>query len=132
MIFGAYCLYVFQKYQEQILNSTASLSFWGSVILTLILVSIVANIIITIVFIIIYRVTTNEDEPSFADELDILIELKASRISYYVFIVGFLLAMGALAMDMPLSLTFTILIFSGFFAQVVENVTQLYYYRKGV
>ncbi|WP_236339869.1 hypothetical protein [Paenibacillus plantiphilus] len=98
----------------------------------MILVSIVANIVITIVFIIIYRITTNEEEPAFADELDKLIELKAIKISHYVFLLGFLLAMSSLAMDMPLSVTFILLIFSGFLAQLGNIVTQLYHYRKGV
>ena len=58
LIFGFYCLYVFQKYQEGSIDSTDTFRFWGAVILILIPVSIVAKIIITIVFNIIYRITT--------------------------------------------------------------------------
>jgi hypothetical protein len=95
-------------------------------------VSIAAKIIITIVFNIIYRITTNEVEPSFSDELDKLIELKATKISHYVFTLGFLLAMGSLVMDMPHSAMFIILILSGFVSEMVGVITQLYLYRKGV
>lgn len=132
LIFGFYCLYVYQKYQKGSIDSTDTFHFWGSVILILIPVSIVAKIIITIVFNIIYRITTNEVEPSFADELDKLIELKATKISHYVFTLGFLLAMGSLVINMPPSAMFIILIFSGFLSEVVGVITQLYFYRRGV
>lgn len=132
LIFGFYCLYVYQKYQEGSIDSTDTYRFWGTVILILIPVSIAAKIIITIVFNIIYRITTKEVEPSFADELDKLIELKATKNSHYVFTLGFLLAMGSLVMDMPHSAMFIILILSGFVSELVGTVTQLYLYRKGV
>jgi hypothetical protein len=132
LVFGFYCLYVFQKYPAGSLDSNDTFSFWGAFILILIPVSIAAKIIITIVFNIIYRITTNEVEPSFSDELDKLIELKATKISHYVFTLGFLLAMGSLVMDMPHSAMFIILILSGFVSEMVGVITQLYLYRKGV
>jgi hypothetical protein len=132
LVFGFYCLFVFQKYPAGSLDSTETFSYWGAFILILIPVSIVAKIIITIVFNIIYRITTNEKEPSFSDELDKLIELKATKNSHYVFTLGFLLAMGSLVMDMPHSAMFIILISSGLVSEIVGVITQLYFYRKGV
>ncbi|MCD9022598.1 hypothetical protein [Cohnella silvisoli] len=132
LVFVFYCLYVFERYPEATLNSTETFSFWASVILILIPVSIVAKIIIYIVFNIIYRISTNEKEPSFADELDKIIELKATRNSHYVFIIGFVLAMGSLVIDLPPYMMFIILIFSGFVSEMVGVITQLYLYRKGV
>jgi hypothetical protein len=131
LIFGIYCWYVFQMYQEGRIDST-SFRFWGAVILILIPVSIVAKIIISIVFNIINRITTNEKEPSFSDELDKLIELKAIRNSHSVFVAGFLLAMVLLVFDKPPSVMFITLILSGFLSEVVGGITQLYLYRKGV
>ncbi len=81
-IFGGYSTYVFLNNRDDIWHSTASLSFWGAVVLILIPVSIVAKKVVTTLFIIIYRSVTKEQEPSFADELDKLIGLKASRVSY--------------------------------------------------
>jgi hypothetical protein len=131
LIFGIYCSYVFQMYQEGSIDST-SLHFWGSVILILIPVSIVAKIIISIVFNIINRMLTNEKEPSFSDELDKLIGLKATRNSHYVFVIGFLLAMGSMVIDKPPSVMFITLIFSGLVSEMVGGITQLYLYRRGV
>ncbi|MGO4269285.1 hypothetical protein AB4Z22_05465 [Paenibacillus sp. TAF58] len=132
LIFGFYCLYVFQKYEDMHMDTTEALHFWAAAILILISVSIVAKIIISIVFNIIYRIATKEVEPSFSDELDKLIDLKATRNSHYVFTLGFLLAMGSLVMDMSPSTMFIILIFAGFMSEMVGVFTQLYLYRKGV
>ncbi|MGF7047344.1 hypothetical protein J2T13_001849 [Paenibacillus sp. DS2015] len=132
LVFVCYCLYVFERYPEATLDSTDTFRFWASVILILIPVSIVAKIIITIIFNIIYRISTNEKEPSFADELDKIIELKATRNSHYVFIIGFLLAMGSLVMNMPPYMMFIILIFSGLLSEVIGVITQIYLYRIGV
>lgn len=131
LIFGFYCSYVFQVHQGS-MDSTDTFRFWGASILILIPVSIVVKIIITIVFNIINRITTNEIEPSFSDELDKLIALKATRNSHYVFVLGFLVSMGSLVIEMPPSTMFIILIFSGLGSEVAGVITQLYLYRRGV
>jgi hypothetical protein len=125
-------LYLFERYPEATLDSADTFSFWASAILILIPVSIAAKTIITIVFNIIYRISTKEKEPSFADELDKIIILKATRNSHYMFILGFLLAMGSLVLDMPPYMMFIILIFSGLLSEGVGVITQIYLYRRGV
>ncbi|WML44407.1 hypothetical protein [Neobacillus sp. PS3-40] len=132
LIFSLYSMYVFHMYQEGRFDSTDVFSFWGSFIILLIAVSIVAKIIIYIIFNIIYRITTNEKEPSFSDELDKLIHLKATTISHYVFVVGFVLAMGSLVVDVPHYVMFIILVFSGVVSDVVGMITEIYLYRRGV
>jgi hypothetical protein len=132
LIFSLYSMYVFHMYQEGRFHSTDVFSFWGSFIIILIAVSMVAKIIIYIIFNIIYRITTNEKEPSFSDELDKLIHLKATTISHYVFVVGFVLAMGSLVMGVPPYVIFIILIFSGVVSDVVGMITEIYLYRRGV
>jgi hypothetical protein len=131
LILVIYCSYVIQMYQAGSIDST-SFRYWGSVILILIPVSIAAKIIISIVFNMIYRITTNEKEPSFSDELDKLIELRATRNSHYAFVIGFLLGIGSLVIDMPPSVMFIIFIFSGLVSEMVGGITQLNLYRKGV
>lgn len=132
LIFGSYCLYVFGLQREEQFASVNELSFWASVILILIPVSIAAKIVISIVFTIIYRSASGEKEPSFMDELDKLIDLKATRNAHYVFVLGFLLAMGALAADLPPYVMFLTLMSFGFLSEVTAVLTQLYLYRKGV
>lgn len=132
VIFVSYSAYKYARYPKGGLASTEAYHYWGSFVLVLTLVSIVAHIAISIVFNIVFRATTGEKEPKFADELDKLIELKAYRNGFAVFILGFLLAMGALVIDRPIQAMFVILIVSGFVSDVTGSVTKLYHYRRGV
>ncbi|MGX6445160.1 hypothetical protein ACWM35_18250 [Neobacillus sp. K501] len=132
LIISLYCLYMYPRYPGGGLESIETFRYWGSFVLFLTLFSIIAHIIISIIFNILFRITTKEKEPSFADELDKLIDLKAHRNSFFVFIIGFLLAMGSLVVYEPSQLMFIILIFAGFISDVTGSVTKLYHYRRGV
>ncbi|MFC5529829.1 hypothetical protein [Cohnella yongneupensis] len=132
VIFGIYSWIVYLRYNDANLEGTELMRTWGAIILILIPISMVARIIIEIAFVIGNRIATKEKEPTFADELDKLIELKAMRVSYFAFIIGFLLAMGSLVMDMKPSAMFVILFLSGFLSEAVGIVWRLYLYRKGV
>jgi hypothetical protein len=123
---------MYPQFPDGGLELTETFRFWGSFVLILTLVSIVAHIIISIIFNIVFRVTTREKEPAFADEMDKLVDLKATRNSFFVFIVGFLLAMTSLVVDQPSQVMFIILIASGFISDVTGSVTKLYHYRRGV
>ena len=131
LIFGCYSLVVYYKYiagDPEIIND---FKFWGKAFLILIPVSIVAQIIIHIVFAIINKIATNEDIPVISDERDKLIELKAVRISHWIFIFGFMLAMGSMAAGMQPWVMFLTLIFSGFIATLVSEIARFIFYRKG-
>lgn len=132
LIFGLYSWYMYPQYPNGGVESIETFRYWGSFVLILTLVSIIAHIIISIIFNIVFRITTNEKEPKFADELDKLIELKAFRNSFFLFILGFLLAMGSLIIYQPSHVMFIILILSGFISDVTGSVTKLYHYRRGV
>ncbi|WP_160719498.1 hypothetical protein [Bacillus sp. USDA818B3_A] len=132
LIFGFYCLYMYPQHPEEGLGSSETFRYWGSFVLKLTLVSIVVHILISIIFNIVYRITTREKEPAFADELDKLIALKAYRNSFFVFIIGFLLAMGSIVFYQPSQAMFIILIISGFLSDVTGSVSKIYHYRRGV
>lgn len=132
IIFGVYCAYMYPQYPFGVQESTAMFRFWGSFVLILTLVSIVAHIVNSIAFNIVFRITTGEKEPSFVDEMDKIIELRSFRNSFFVFVLGFLLAMGSLVIEQPLQVMFVILIISGFISDVTGSMTKLYHYRKGV
>jgi hypothetical protein len=123
---------MYPRYPGEGVESSEVFYYWGSFVLYLTLLSIVAHIIISIIFNIVFRLTTNEKEPAFADELDKLIDLKAFRNSFFVFVVGFLFAMGSLVVYQPLHVMFIILISAGFISDVTGSVTKLYHYRRGV
>ena len=98
----------------------------------LIPVAIIAQIVIHILFAIINKIVTDEDISDKDDERDKLIELKSLRVSYWVFIIGFMSAMGAVALGMELWVMFVTLIVSGFLSDLISSVVKIWYYRKGV
>ena len=131
LVFGCYSLYVYYKYMAGNMEIINDFKFWGKSFLILIPVAILAQIIIYIVFAIINKMVTNEDIPTLSDERDKLIDLKAIRISHWMFTFGFLLAMGSQAMGMQPYVMFIVLIFSGFASSILAETAKLYFYRKG-
>jgi hypothetical protein len=124
-------VYVLPRYPAGNPYAPEVFHFWGLAVVIFIPVSIVANIAISIVFTIIYSMTTHEKTSSFTDERDKLIELRSLRNALYVFTGGFFLAMVSLALGMPPSLMFIVLMGSGYVSGLVANITQLSLYRKG-
>lgn len=131
LIIGIYSKYVYNYYVAGDLEILNNFQFWGKSFLYLIPIAIVAQIAIHIVFAIVNRIITREDMPDLTDERDKLIELKSIRISHWVFIFGFMLAMGSLAMGMKPYIMFLTLISFGFLASLASEVAKIIYYRKG-
>jgi hypothetical protein len=123
--------YLLPRYPSGNAYAPAVFHFWGVAFVILVPVSIVANIVVSMVFSIVYAVVTREKAWSFADERDKFIELRALRNALYAFTAGFSLAMGSLAIGMPPSVMFIVLMGSGYGSGLVRNVSQLYLYRKG-
>ncbi len=123
---------VLQRHLEGTIDLTTDYKTWGSVFLIFILVSIVARIIIYIIFHIINAIATREQRIPAEDERDKLIKLKATRNSHYIFSSGFVMSVMALAFGMPVYMIFIAFIIVGLISEIVDNGSQIYYYRKGV
>lgn len=132
LIIGIYSKYVYNNYIDGDLEILNDFQFWGKSFLYLIPITIVAQIVIHIVFAIVNRIVTQEDMSDLTDERDKLIELKSIRISHWIFVFGFMMAMGSLAMGMKPYVMFLTLISFGFLASLASEVAKIIYYRKGV
>ena len=132
LVIGIYSLYIYRNYIQTDLELLNDFQFWGKSFLYLIPIAIVVQIVIHIIFAIANRIITQEDMPDFTDERDKLIELKSIRISHWIFTIGFMLAMGSLAMGMKPYVMFLTLISSGFLSSMISEVAKILYYRKGV
>lgn len=132
LVIGFYSLYVYRNYIQADMELLNDFQFWGKSFLYLIPVAIVVQIVIQILFAIGNRIITQEDIPDITDERDKLIELKSIRISHWIFVLGFMLAMGSLAMGMKPYVMFLTLISSGFVASLTSEVAKIIYYRRGV
>lgn len=132
LVIGFYSLYIYKNYIQADIELLNDFQFWGKSFLYFIPIGIVVQIVIHIVFAIANRIITREDIPAFTDERDKLIELKSIRISHWIFIFGFMLSMGFVAMGMKPYVMFLTLIFSGFMASLASEIAKIIYYRKGV
>jgi hypothetical protein len=130
LILGLYCLYVMHKYHDTIISNPNDFKFWGKIFLILIPVSIIGQIINHILFGIINKVVTNEDIPIISDERDKLIELKAIRISHWIFTFGFLLSMVTQVMGMQPWVMIITMVGSGFVASCASEIAKIFLYRK--
>lgn len=125
----AYYTVIFQRAQAAAMDDYA---FWGWAVLLLVPVLVLAKILFTIVFTIVNVVVTRREEPDIVDEFDRMVDLKATRNFYHVFIAGFFLSMAVLAAGGPPQAMFAVLMFAIFAAGMVIDVSQIYYYRRGV
>jgi hypothetical protein len=132
LVIGFYSMYIYRNYIAGDVELLNDFQFWGRSFLWLIPIGIVVQIVIHIVFAIANRIITGEDFSDFSDERDKLIELKSIRISHWIFIFGFMLSMGSLALGMKPYVMFLTLLSSGFLASIVSEVAKIIYYRKGV
>lgn len=130
--FIAYCIYILQKYDIGNLNSVDDFSFWGTAIILLIPVQIIFQVVVLIIFTVGYYIVTREELPDFTDELDRLIELKSLRTFSYVFMLGFFMSMGAIALDAKPSVMFIGILFTMIISGILSDVFKLYLYRRGV
>jgi uncharacterized membrane protein len=126
-----YCAFMARRYPQADAYAPEIFRFWGTFFLLLIPVSIVLKILSLILFTILNAVATREEELPITDERDRSIELRASRNSLWVFVIGFILAMASLAVDVPPAGMFVILVCAGVVSEVVSEISQFYYYRRG-
>ncbi|NQU87620.1 MAG: hypothetical protein HQ541_17855, partial [Mariniphaga sp.] len=125
-------LIVYQRHLEGRFDLTEDFQKWGVIFLIFIGVSIVVRIIIYIIFHIINAIATREHDIPVEDERDKLIKLKSTRNSHWVFSAGFMLSVMALAIGMQVYGIFIVFIVSGVISEIIDNVSQIYFYRKGI
>mgnify|MGYP001129106672 CR=1 FL=1 len=127
-----YAMIIYNRHADGLFDLTQDYRSWGIAFLIFIGISIVARIIIQIIFHIFNAIATREEDVPKEDERDKLIKLKATRNSYYAFTGGFIISVIALALGMPVYGIFIVFVISGLLSEIVDNSSQIYYYRKGV
>ena len=127
-----YALLVYQRHLQGNFDLTEDFRTWGIIFLIFIGISIVVRVIIQIIFHIANAIATREENIPVEDERDQLIKLKATRNSYYAFTSGFVLSVVGLALGMPVHWIFIAFVGFGLIAEILDNGSQIYYYRKGI
>jgi len=133
IIVSFYYIFLFNNYNNEFYSLDVNFSFWGTVILLLIPILVAAQVIVQILLhIILAVITKGKEDLSLEDERDKLIDLKATRNFYHVFMAGFFIGLGILAFGFSPLVMFNIFLGTILIAGIVGGVSQLIYYRKGV
>ncbi len=143
LIFAAYCIYAFGKYQPAV---AGDLKHSAVIMLIFIGIGIVAMIIIQIVFHMVFAASIaikegNCDEKKInqametdavEDEMVKLIELKASKAGSVLTGIGFVAGLVSLALDAEPVVMLNIIFLSCGLGTIIEGFVSLRYYRKGM
>jgi hypothetical protein len=134
LVLGYYLVSWLQMYRDEGLSSAVVFRLWVIVIVATILLNILGNILTNIVLSIVHAIKTQSNkEPRFIeDERDKLIGLKGVQASYITISIGVFLAMLTFALGQPPLVMFSLIIFFSIVAEIVGDVWQLNFYRKGV
>jgi hypothetical protein len=134
LILGVFLSRVFQMIQIETFNSTNVFRLWGIVIFLAIFVTIGATILTQIFSAIIQAIKTGKEEPeidNLEDERDKLIDLRGTKVTYFISSIGAFLAMLTFVLGQPPLVMFTLLIFFGLVAQIIGDISRLVLYRRG-
>ncbi|MGD8456450.1 MAG: hypothetical protein PVF83_08705 [Anaerolineales bacterium] len=134
LILAFFLIRIFQIFQDGALEPGEVFWLWGTVIILQIVVTIVGVIAMHVLSAVIESVKNNGTEPQIddvQDERDKLISLKGTRVAYYASSIGIVLSMLSLVFGQPALVMFSLLIFSGIAAQIIEDVSKLTLYRRG-
>lgn len=131
-VFAIYALVVLGMYRAGRFDPENIVRFWSALILIMIPVQIAGKIISYILFYIVYRITDDEEGPTFSDERDKIIELKADRHSHWVFSAGFMATLISIVAGAAPTTSIVILVVSMMISGMTDDVSQLVMYRRGV
>lgn len=129
---AVYYSIVYSKFQAGELGPLDDTRMWAAIILLTIPIYIIANIIMMILVNIAHTIATREEHKDITDEMDKIIELKSNRNSYIVFMIGFVLALGSQYLRMGTHVMFIVFIATMFVTGIIDIISQLFYYRRGV
>ena len=134
LILGFYLVRVFQMIQSGSFNLTNMVRLWGTVIILGIVVTIIGTILTHIGSGIIQAIKTREEPviEDIQDERDRLIDLKGTKVAYFVSSIGVFLSMLTFAFGQPSLVMFSLLILFSLVAQIIGDFSRLVLYRRGV
>jgi len=144
LVVVGYCIYAFSSYANGNTQND-NIKFWAGAILLFIAVGVIITVIIEIVLYIREYLkiladknlskasATQKMKTIFSpDEMDKLIELKTSKISYAFTGIGFVSAMILVLIGFSASVMINIIFLSMCVGSFIEGIAVIYYYKVGV
>lgn len=134
LIFGYYLVNIVQMLRRGGLNTEEVFRLWAIVIIAGIILNIVGNILAAIVLSIAHAIKTKSSKEVrlIEDERDKFIELKGANVSYIVVSIGVFLSMLTFVLGQPALVMFSLTLFFMLIAEIIGDLSQFYFYSKGV
>lgn len=134
---GIYFIIVFNKFNAGDYDTTNLMKFWALRILWYIPIVIGVRIVAEILLNIIQAISNEikgegQEDLGLTDERDKLIELKAERISIFVFALGFVVALLTQVLNHSVHAFFLTMLVFGLIGEFISEGLKIRYYRKGV
>jgi hypothetical protein len=124
IVFGYYFLNAMKIFNNSKIENLAITGLFIGTVIILIIIQIVFQSIIAII--------NRKEAQKGEDERDNLIELKATRISYFIIVLGvWVTALSFLILSSTIIMANTIMFFF-ILAEIVGYIIQLIYYRRGI
>lgn len=131
-IFIVYFLIIIGMHQDGRFDGDDAARLVGQSVLILIGAQIVGNIVVAIIVAIGRAIVTGkEEEPDITDERDKLIELRALRLTFFLFGAAFVGTVTALALGATLFTAFQMIIVALAASDFIGNALRLVLYRRG-
>jgi hypothetical protein len=134
LILGFFLIRVLQMIRNESFISTNVFRLWGIIIVLAVVLTVLATILTHIVSAIIEAIKTGKEDPEIEDiedERDRLIDLRGTKVTYFVSSIGVLLSMLTFVLGQSPLVMFTLLIFFGVVAQIIGDISRLVLYRRG-
>ena len=134
LILGYSLIRLFQMISTESFNSTNVIRLWVTTIILAIVLTVAVTIATHIITAIIQAIKSGGEEPEIEDlkdERDKLIDLKGTRVAFFVTSVGTFFAMLSFALGQPPLVMFTIMVVVGLIAQICRDLSRLILYRRG-
>ncbi len=130
--FAVYYMLLLSNYAH-LVEIMGELPFWGASLLLIAPVMIILRVALYLVFSMFNTLATKKKEEKFLnDEFGRLIKLQSSRNFGNAFMACFVMIMALLTTGISVGTMFQLLFFSILIAFVVQNLSTLYYTRKGL
>lgn len=124
IVFGYYFVRVVSIFKEPVPDTSTLIGVFITMVVLMIIIQIVSQITLAIAF----KKEANEG----FDERDKLISLKATRISYWILILGVVNTILYLVLGTSPLLAANILWFMFIIAEICGDSIKLFYYRRGI
>ena len=134
LILAYFLVRILQMVRTGSFEPTNVFRLWGTVIALAVVVTIFATILTHIVLAILHTIQTGDEKSNvedIEDERDKLIDLRGTKLTYFVTSIGGFLSMLTFVQGQPPLVMFTLLIFFGVLSQIFGDALRLVLYRRG-